>query len=54
MKQYQIIAMDRKTGKWAFLAHGARWLESEAIAMRETMQSRGERVRLLLCGKESG
>lgn len=47
MKRYQILARSKRGEPWHFLAHGARFEEQEAHAMRDSVASRGELVRLI-------
>lgn len=50
LKRYQILRMDSATGKWAFVAHGARYSKQEAESFCASCK---DKTRILLCGKES-
>jgi hypothetical protein len=52
MRRYQIIRKPKKgtaerPARWSFVAHGAPYDESEALAMRDRIEQGGELVRLL-------
>lgn len=46
--RYQIVKLN-EDGRWSFIAHGARYVPHEAMAMITSMTGRGLSVMLLPC-----
>lgn len=52
MKRFQIVQRDDVTGKWSFVAHGARYGQSEANDHAAMCKLKGRAFKHLLCGKD--
>lgn len=48
---YQIIEFDAETGKWAFIAHGARYSREDATEWAKRADARDAKYKLLAVPK---